>query len=398
VPSGASKGVSEALELRDGDSSRFHGKSVERAIAHVNHEIARAICGMNADSQADVDRVLIELDGTPNKSRLGANAILAVSLAVANSAAISQGKPLFESLSGGRANLMPLPEIQIFGGGAHANRRTDVQDFLVVTTGAETYLESLETAFLVYNTAADILKERNRYYGVADEGGYWPEFSTNEEVLDVLLEAIVRAGFQPGKDVAISLDIAASELFDERTGKYRFNHPKEEFTSQEFIDLMGRWCEKYPILSLEDPMSEKDWPGWKGIYGKLGKKIQLVGDDLFCTNVDRIHRGIQAGVANAVLVKPNQIGTVTETIAAIRLTQEAGWLPIVSARSGETEDVFISHLAVATNAGQIKVGSFARSERMAKWNELIRIERALGGRAQFRGARIFETLGISLAF
>lgn len=393
VPSGASKGFHEALELRDGDPSRFRGKSVEKAVAHVNNEIARAIHGMNAGLQADIDRTLIELDGTTNKSRMGANAILAVSMAVANAAAIAQNKPLFESLGGGEANLLPLPQIQIFGGGAHADRRCDVQDFMVIATGARTYLESLEITFNVYGAAKDILKECKKYYGVADEGGCWPEFSTNEEILCVLVEAIRRAGYVPGKEVAISLDIAGSDLFDERTGKYYFNLENQEFTSRQFIDLMVRWCEQYLIISLEDPMSETDWQGWRQIYAELGKKIQLVGDDLFCTNVQRINRGIEEGVANAVLIKPNQIGTLTETIAAIRLTQEAGWLPIISARSGETEDVFISHLAVATNAGQLKVGSFTRSERMAKWNELLRIERALGKRARFEGARIFKTLG-----
>jgi enolase len=392
VPSGTSKGSLEALELRDGNPKQFGGKSVEKAVAQVNGEIARTIRGMDAGEPADVDRALIELDGTPNKSRLGANATLAVSMAVANAAATAKKKPLFESLGGEEANLLPLPEIQIFGGGAHANHATDVQDFLVVAMGARTYFESLEISFNVYRAAKDVLQERKKYFGVADEGGYWPEFSTNEDVLDALLESIYRSGYSPGKDVAISLDIAASEFFDHGTRKYYFRRENREFSSRQFISLMCRWCERYPIISLEDPMAETDWEGWKQTYVELGRTIQLVGDDLFCTNVQRISIGMDEGVANAVLIKPNQIGTVTETISAIRLVQSAGWLPIVSARSGETEDVFISHLAVGTNAGQLKVGSIARGERTAKWNELLRIERALGRRARFQGAAMFETL------
>jgi enolase len=299
---------------------------------------------------------------------------------------------LCESLTEDRGSLLPLPEIQIIGGGAHADHRTDVQDYLLIAMGARTYLESLEVIFNAYNTARDVLKERNKLCGIADEGGYWPEFSTNEEILSLLVEVIERAGYAPGKDLAISLDIAASDLFDPQTGLYRFAHEKKEFTSKQFADLMLEWCEKYPIISLEDPMSEADWDGWLQLRVVLGDKIQLVGDDLFCTNQELIQRGIDAGIANAVLIKLNQIGTVTETIAAIQFTQKAGWRPIVSARSGETEDAFISHLAVATNAGQLKVGSFSRSERMAKWNEIIRIERRLGTRARFIGGDVFGGL------
>ena len=392
VPSGASTGSHEAVELRDGDSLRFRGKSVQRAVQHVNHEIARALQGMDSGDQAAIDRVLVESDGTPNKARLGANAILAVSMAVADAAANAGGKMLFESLTGGQGTLLPLPEVQIFGGGAHADHRTDVQDFLLVAVGARTYLESLEMIFNAYHTARDVLKERNKLFGVADEGGYWPEFSTNEEVLQLLVEVIERAGYVPGRDVAISLDIAASGLFDPQTGLYRFAREDREFSSEQFAELMEGWCEKFPIVSLEDPMSESDWEGCRRIHAALGDKIQLVGDDLFCTNSDLIKRGIDAGIANAVLIKLNQIGTVTETLAAIRLTQQAGWLPIISARSGETEDAFISHLAVATNAGQLKVGSFSRSERMAKWNEVIRIQQTLGARARFMGGDILRRL------
>jgi enolase len=392
VPSGASTGAREALELRDGDGARFRGLSVQRAVQNVNGEIAKALQGKDSSDQAGIDRILIELDGTPSKARLGANAILAVSMAVADAAANARGIMLCESLTPQPGTLLPLPEIQIVGGGAHAEHRTDIQDFLLVAIGAQSYLESLEIIFNTYHVAKDLLKERNKLFGVADEGGYWPEFQTNEEVLQLLVEVIERAGYVPGKDVAISLDIAASELFDQETGQYRFAREDGEFSSQQFVELMLGWCKKYPIISLEDPMSETDWDGWGRIHAALGEKVQIIGDDLFCTNVELIKQGIEAGIANAVLIKPNQIGTVTETLAAIRLTQQAGWLPIISGRSGETEDAFISHLAVASDAGQLKVGSFSRSERMAKWNEVIRIERELGGRARFLGGEIFKGL------
>ena len=388
VPSGASTGSHEAWELRDRDPAKFRGKSVEGAVQHVNHDIARALKGREAHDQAEIDRRLIELDGTPNKSRLGANAILAVSMAVANAMAAETGKLLFQSL--GNGTLLPLPEIQIIGGGAHADHRLDVQDFLVIATGAGTYAEALEITFNVYHAAQEILRERKKFYGLADEGGFWPEFSTNEEPLKLLVEAIQRAGYAPGTQAAISLDIAASDLFREATGKYHFAREDKEFSSAQFLNLMLKWCDRYPVISLEDPFAQTDWTGWKNIVSELAGKVQLVGDDLFCTNPELILRGIEEGAANAVLIKPNQIGTVTETLAAIELTQKAGWRPIVSGRSGETEDTFISHLAVATDAGQLKVGSFARGERTAKWNELLRIERALAGRARFLGARIFQ--------
>ena len=390
VPSGASKGSREAFELRDTDPRRFRGKSVTQAVENVNREISKAIRGMDCRDQAKIDEALIKLDGTPNKSRLGANAILAVSMAAADAARNVQGKLLYECLAGGNGSLLPLPEIQIVGGGAHAERRMDVQDFLLIAAGAQTYLECLEMTFNVYHAAKDLLRKRGALSGITDEGGFWPDFSSNEEVLNFLIEVIEVAGYKPGKDFVISLDIAASELFDEKNGKYRFALEEREFTSEQFVAMMASWCGKYPIISLEDPLSECDWDGWASISTSLGSKIQLVGDDLFCTNPLLIQRGIDAGVANAVLIKPNQIGTVTETISAIRLAQTAGWLPIISARSGETEDAFISHLAVATDAGQLKVGAFSRGERMAKWNEAIRIQNALGDRARFIGAHIFH--------
>jgi enolase len=385
VPSGASKGQFEATELRDGDPSRFRGKSVFRAIDNIGTEILPAICDVDVFDQEALDKALIELDGTPTKSRLGANAILAVSMGVANAAAMARNQPLYAYLNDGQGILLPVPEIQIIGGGAHANWRTDVQDFLLIATGARSLEEVMEITHNVYHAAGDILRSRRKYFGVADEGGYWPEFERNEDALELLVEAIGRAGYTPGQEASIALDIAASDLYDEETGRYRFNLEDREFPSSEFCELMVDWCRRFPIVSLEDPMADTDSDGWRQVTSALGETIQIVGDDLFTTNAHRIQTGIDRQSANAVLIKLNQIGTVTETIAAIRLTQAAGWQPIVSARSGETEDAFISHLAVATNAGQLKVGSFARSERMVKWNELLRIQRDLGGRAEFIG-------------
>ncbi len=385
APSGASNGQFEALELRDKDPKKFRGKSVFMAIANIQTEIANALRGENVLDQVALDKKLIELDGTPNKSRLGANAILPVSMAMANAAANASGKALYEYLGNGQGTLLPIPEIQIIGGGAHANWRTDVQDYLLIATGAKNFEEVMEITHNVYHAAGDIFRKRGKYFGVADEGGFWPEFETNEQALDVIVEAIQNAGYTPGKEAAIALDIAASDLFDEGKKCYRFKLEKREFASSKFVQLMADWCRRYPIVSIEDPLADTDWDGWREITALLGKKIQLVGDDLFTTNVQRIQKGIEAGIANSVLIKLNQIGTVTETIEAIRLTQSAGWQPIVSARSGETEDVFISHLAVATNAGQLKVGSFARSERMVKWNEVLRIQRSLGAAARFTG-------------
>lgn len=392
VPSGASTGQFEALELRDGENDRFRGKSVFKAIEHVKGEIAQTVIGLDALDQRSIDETMVKLDGTPNKSRLGANAILGVSMAAANAAANAKGMPLYAHLGDGEGRLLPLPEIQVIGGGAHANWRTDVQDFLVIATGAQDYAETLEITFNVYHAAGDIFRERNKYYGLADEGGFWPEFDTNEEVFGVFVEAIERAGYAPGKEASVSLDIAASDLYDEETKTYRFRLEDRSFTRKEFADLMIGWCEKYPIISVEDPAADTDWESWDEIMKAVGHKVQIIGDDLFTTNPKRIQEGIARGVANSVLIKLNQIGSVTETIAAIRMTQDAGWLPVVSARSGETEDAFICHLAVATNAGQLKVGSFARSERMVKWNECLRIERSLGEDAEFVGARLYEKI------
>lgn len=388
VPSGASTGQFEAHELRDGDPKRFRGRSVFQAIRNIHDVLAPRLIGHDVRDQAGIDDILIALDGTPDKSRLGANALLAISLAAAQASAAGQGVPLFQVLGSG--TLLPLPEIQIFGGGAHADWRTDVQDFLVVATGAQSYEESLEITFNVFHAAGDLMKERGARLGVADEGGYWPEFRTNEEALTTLTRAIERAGYTPGHEASISLDIAASDLYDEKTGLYHFRLDGETFDSGALCEKMVAWCRQFAIVSLEDPMADTDQTGWKNIHAVLADRIQLIGDDLFTTNPARIRQGIDSPIANAVLIKPNQIGTVTETIAAIRLTQEAGWNPIVSARSGETEDAFITHLAVATDAGQLKVGSFSRSERMAKWNEGLRIARTLGSKATFKGAEIFR--------
>ena len=390
VPSGASTGQYEALEMRDGEKKKFRGKSVFRAIGNIQGEIQKSLIGQEIEDQAAIDRRMIELDGTPNKSRLGANAILGVSMGVAQARAVALQKPLFRAL--GNGTLLPLPEIQLIGGGAHANWRTDIQDFLIIATGAKTYEETLEMTFNVYHAAADLFKAENKYYGVADEGGFWPEFDSNEAVFKRVVEAIEKAGYIPGKEVAISLDIAASDLYDEKSGRYEFRLEKRSFSSEEFCDLMIDWCTKYPVISVEDPMADTDIQGWKRFTSKMGKKLQIIGDDLFTTNIGRIQLGIDEKLANAVLIKLNQIGTVTETLQAIEMTQKAGWLPVVSARSGETEDAFISHLATGTDAGQLKVGSFTRSERMVKWNEVLRIQRQLGSEAKFLGAEIYKSV------
>jgi len=394
VPAGASKGAHEAVELRDGDPNRLAGKSVLRAVAGVRGEISRALLGRDALDQAGIDDALTALDGTPNKSRLGANAILSVSMAVAQAAAAAQKMALHGWLGAGEGTLLPLPQIQIFGGGKHADGRIDVQDFMIIALGAKSYEETLEMTHAVYHAAARLMKSRDRLAGVADEGGHWPVFATNEEVFATLLEAIAAAGFVAGRDIGLALDIAATDLF--RAGQYELGLERRRFSSEAFADLMIGWVEKYPIVSIEDPMAEDDWEGWQRIRAAIGHRCQLVGDDLFTTNLERIARGVAAGAANAVLIKLNQIGTVTETIRAIRATQAAGWLPVVSARSGETEDSFIAHLAVATNAGQLKVGAFSRGERMAKWNEVLRISRELGARTRFEGAGIFSRHGIAL--
>lgn len=382
VPSGASTGQYEALELRDGDPARFGGKSVFKAIKNIHDIISPAIVGVELKSQSELDRRLLELDGTTNKSGLGANAILAVSMAFAKASAAAEGKELYEYL--GQGNCLPVPEIQIVGGGAHANWRTDVQDFMVIATGARNYEETLEITSNVYHATAKLFQERGKYYGLADEGGFWPEFDTNEEAFEIFMEGIRRAGYTPGEEASLSLDIAASDLYDEATELYRFGLEDKKFTKAEFLDLMLDWCKRYPIVSIEDPFADTDFENWKAFTAMMGSSIQIIGDDLFTTNPERIRFGIENKLANSVLIKLNQIGTVSETLKAIQLTKDAGWSPVVSARSGETEDAFISHLAVACDGGHLKVGSFARSERMVKWNEVLRIGKHLAGKASFR--------------
>ena len=390
VPSGASTGAYEALELRDQDPKQFLGRSVFKAVENVNTEINHALQGKVISDQTKIDEIMIDLDGTENKSRLGANAILSVSMATATAAANNLELPLFSYLGNGEGNLLPLPEIQIFGGGAHSAGRIDVQDFMILCVGAESYEECMEMTYNVYHYAGRLMKEKGKLAGLADEGGYWPLFDSNEEVFQVLLDAIAEAGYAAGKDITLSLDIAATEFFKE--GKYQWGLEKKSFSSMEFCDLMIQWCEKYPIISIEDPLAENDWDGWERFTKAMGRKIQIIGDDLFTTNIKRIEKGISKGIANSVLIKLNQIGTVTETLACIKRTQEASWLPVVSGRSGETEDTFIDHLAVATNAGQLKAGAFARSERTVKWNEVLRIKRQLGDEARFMGGKIYNRI------
>ena len=383
APSGASTGASEALELRDRDPARFRGLGVDRAIANVNNEIAPALHGFDPTEQHRIDAVLTALDGTPNRSRLGANALVACSMAVAQAGAAARGVPLHAHLGDG--NVLPMPQIQIVGGGAHAAGRTDLQDFLIVPLAAGSYDDALKIVFDVHHAAVAMARSQNRYSGVADEGGLFPNFDGNVEILRFVTDAIQRAGYTPGRDVGIALDIAATEFWDAASQRYVLKLDKQTLTSREMIDWVIRQCETFAIVSIEDPLAEDDWAHWPVLNERLGTRAQIIGDDLFTTNAERIDRGIAEQSANAVLIKLNQIGTVSETIAAIRQTQQAGWRAVVSARSGETEDAFIAHLAVGTNAGQIKVGSLTRGERTAKWNELIRIARQLGSTGRFAG-------------
>ncbi len=380
APAGASRGQHEALELRDAGEA-FGGKDVQQALQGLRHEIAPALLGMDAREQAAVDQRLIELDGTPNKSRLGANAIVATSMAVLNAAANSACKPLWRYLAGDAAASLPMPQIQIFGGGAHAGRRVDVQDFMVIAIGATSFEQSLEMTAEVYRHAGLLMQRKGTLMGVADEGGWWPAFSKNEQALDTLVAAIEAAGYTPGLDVGIALDIAASEFFAD--GKYRLALDNRSLDSNGFAELLMRWIEQYPIVSIEDPLSESDEQGLIDFTREAGHRIQIVGDDYLVTDATRIRAAAACGACNTVLIKPNQIGTMTETRAAIDAAKAVGYKTIVSARSGETEDTMIVHLATGWDAGQLKVGSFARSERMAKWNEGIRIETSSGASLPF---------------
>jgi enolase len=381
VPSGASVGVHEALELRDNDPGKFLGKSVYRAIDHVNTILNRKLKGFNANSQRELDQFMIEMDGTEHKSNIGANAILGVSLATAQAMANGLNIPLYSYLGGPDAHVLPMPMIQMIGGGIHAGNATEVQDFLMLPVGAKTFSEAMEIAYNVYNSTRKVFQKRNIPIAVSDEGGFWPQFDSNETALSLLTEAIETAGYIPSKDVCIALDIASSHFYSD--GIYKLSSEQKEMNAAQFIDLQESWIKKYPIISLEDSCAEDDWNSWTQLTNKLGNKVQLIGDDLFTTDVKRIEKGVEKKAANAVLIKMNQIGTLTETLDAIDMTRKAGYRPVISARSGETEDTTMVHLCVATNAGQIKVGSMARSERLAKYNELLRIEEELGMKGTF---------------
>ena len=384
VPSGASTGSHEALELRDG-AKRYGGKGVLKAVEHVRGPIAKALKGAEAGKQASLDARLLELDGTPNKSRLGANALLGVSMAAAKAVAKSQGAPLFQSLGGRKGRVLPIPLMNIVNGGAHADNTLDIQEFMIMPIGAPTFAEALRMGAEVFATLKKVLKSRKQTTAVGDEGGFAPSLSTNEEGLTVLLEAIEQAGYRPGKHIMLALDCAANEWVTD--GGYRLfkSAPHARLTAARLIEQYRTWSAKYPLVSIEDGLGEDDWAGWKGLTRAIGKQVQLVGDDLFVTNVERLGRGITEGVANAILIKVNQIGTLTETLEAITMAKKAGYGVIISHRSGETEDVTIAHLAVGTNAGQIKTGSLSRSELVAKYNELLRIEEQLGAKAVYAG-------------
>ena len=386
TPAGASRGTREAIELRDATPS-FGGLDVLTAVGHVNAEIAHALVGCAADDQAALDRRLIDLDGTPTKSRLGANATLAVSMAAAHAVAASHRVPLYRLLGGDAATLLPMPQIQIFGGGAHAGRRVDIQDFMVVCPGAQTFAQALEWTAEVYRCAGLLMEARGSRAGVADEGGWWPDFATNEQAIETLVAAIERAGFVPGTQVAVALDVAASEFGS--GSRYTLGLEARTLDSDGLIELLLRWIDKYPIASIEDPLAEDDAAGFARFTQAVGNRVQIVGDDFLVSHAPLIREAAALGAANTVLLKPNQRGTLTETLDAWRAAQSVGYAAIVSARSGETEDTTIVHLAIGWQVGQLKVGSFARSERMAKWNEAVRIEERLGDRARFAGAAAF---------
>jgi enolase len=387
VPSGASTGEFEATELRDG-GSEWLGKGVRTAVANVNGPLAETVHGRDAFDQAGLDGALIQADGTPNKSRLGANAILSVSLAAAHAAAAEERQPLWRYLGGEAAHVMPVPMMNLLNGGAHADNKVDFQEFMVVPLGAPTFSQCLRTGVEVYHHLKRTLHERGLSTAVGDEGGFAPDLESNEAALQALVEGIQAAGYQPGEDVAIALDPAASEVH--RDGAYVLEHEGRTLSPQEMADYWAQMAERYPIVSIEDGMDEEDWDGWKALTDRLGDRVQLVGDDLFVTNPQRLRRGIEAGVANSILIKVNQIGTLTETLEAIRVAREAGYTAVMSHRSGETEDVTIADLAVATGCGQIKTGAPARSDRVAKYNQLLRIEEALGADAHFPGRSVFR--------
>jgi enolase len=387
VPSGASTGEHEALELRDGDKKRWLGRGVDKAVDNVNQSLGPSVVGMDALDQSAIDRVLLDADGTPNKGKMGANAILGVSMAVARAAADAVGLPLWRYLGGVQARVLPTPLMNVVNGGVHADSGLEIQEFMIVPSGLPSYPEALRAGTEIFHTLKKLLKDKGHTISVGDEGGFAPKLKSNEEALQFLVLAIETAGYKPGKDVSLALDCAASEFFDKKSDRYTFD--KKSTTREELIGIYEEFARKYPIVSIEDGCAEDDWDGWKLATQRLGTKIQLVGDDLFVTNVERLRRGIEGGTANAILIKLNQIGTLTETLDCIRLASENDYRSIISHRSGETEDSFIADLAVATNAGQIKTGSLSRSDRVAKYNQLLRIGHELGSSAVYSGRAPF---------
>lgn len=387
VPSGASTGMYEAVELRDGDKDKYLGKGVLTAVENINETIAEELIGCNVFDQPYIDKMLIELDGTNNKGKLGANAILGVSLAVANAAANALGLSLYKYVGGVNAKVLPVPMMNIINGGSHADNSVDLQEFMIMPVGAKSFSEALRMCAEVYHTLKNILKDKGYATGLGDEGGFAPNLKSNAEAIDVIIEAITKAGYKAGEDMFIAIDAASSEYY--KDGKYVLENEGKTLTSEEMVDFFEDWVNKYPIISIEDGMAEEDWDGWKLLTERLGKKVQLVGDDLFVTNTERLEKGIEIKAANSILIKLNQIGTLTETLNAIEMANRAGYTAVISHRSGETEDTTISDLVVAVNAGQIKTGAPARSERVAKYNQLLRIEEELCEVAEYRGKKAF---------
>ncbi|MCE5168342.1 phosphopyruvate hydratase [Paenibacillus profundus] len=390
VPSGASTGAHEAVELRDGDKGRFMGKGVETAVKNVNEIIAPEIIGMDALDQVLIDRTMIELDGTPNKGKLGANAILAVSMAVARAAAHALDMPLYTYLGGFNAKQLPVPMMNIINGGEHADNNVDVQEFMILPVGAPNFKEALRMGAEIFHNLKSVLQGKGLNTAVGDEGGFAPNLGSNEEAIQIIIEAIEKAGYKPGEEVFLGMDVASTEFY--KDGKYTLAGEGKSFTSAEFVDLLASWVDKYPIITIEDGCSEDDWEGWKLLTDKLGSKVQLVGDDLFVTNTERLSRGISEGIGNSILIKVNQIGTLTETFEAIEMAKRAGYTAVVSHRSGESEDSTIADIAVATNAGQIKTGAPSRTDRVAKYNQLLRIEDNLGSVSRYEGLKSFYNL------
>lgn len=392
VPSGASTGIHEAVELRDGDKGRYLGKGTLQAVENVNELIAEEIIGYNIFDQVGLDKLMIDLDGTPNKSKLGANAILAVSMAAADAAANSLGLPLFQYLGGVNAKLLPTPMMNILNGGSHADNTVDIQEFMIMPVGAASFREALRMGAEVFHSLKSVLKSQGKNTAVGDEGGFAPDLATNEDAIKVILEAIDKAGYKAGTDIRLALDVAASEMYDDKTKMYNLEGEGVKKSSAEMVAYYEMLVDKYPIVSIEDGLAEDDWEGWKLLTDTLGKKVQLVGDDLFVTNTERLERGIREGIANSILIKVNQIGTLTETFDAIEMAKKAGYTAVVSHRSGETEDVTIADIVVAMNTGQIKTGSLSRTDRVAKYNQLLRIEETLDTAAQYAGNGAFYNL------